>query len=210
MAEDKDDSDLDTELEAAAPSKRLSVAEWEQVKTMWEMGTATLAELSRNFGVRADTIQKRLKAEGIQKGARAGEVGAAVGEEIANQAVVNTRRINQTKEDHYSYAEALAKMTMNEIISARRDRKPLAQVDANIAALNKAAKTLQILRSERYALLGLDKEDGDPDDIPELLISELTPEHIIEIQARLRAEGSQNDELEGLDDLGDEDFGDDQ
>lgn len=189
--------DLESELEETAPvkkalsgspGKRLTPAEWEEVKTLWELGTVTLAELQDRFGVRSDTLQKRLKGEGVVKGARAAEMGAIAEDVAKDTAVINAKRVADTKESHYSYAEALAKLVMQEVVETKKNKKPIALADANLAALNKAAKTLEVIRKERYTILGLDKEDGDPDDIPELMISEMTEEQIRDIQAAMRSQ----------------------
>lgn len=186
-----DIEDLEAEIEGkTSKQKRLSLAEWEQVKLLWEYGNHTLAELSDQFGIRSDTIQRRLKDEGIEKGAKAHEVAnataTAMHDEMAKQAAENMKRIVETKNDHYRYAEALARMTMAEVVEAKNSRQALSTKDANLAALNKAAKTLEVLRKERWVLLGLDREDGDPEDMDELLISELSQEQIDAMQAEMR------------------------
>lgn len=189
--------------EAPAKQKRLTPAEWEQVKLLWEYGNHTLADLSKQFGIRPDTIQRRLKDDNVEKGARAHEIQAAasdaVHEEIAKQAAENVKRITETRNDHYRYAEALARMTMAEIVSAKSAGAAFSTKDANIAALGKAAKTLEILRKERWVILGLDREDGDPEDMDELMISELSPQQIEAMQAEMRGL-EYTDPLEGLDD----------
>lgn len=201
--------DLEKELEETPKSSgnRLTALQWEEVKTLWELGANSLSQLSAKYGVRADTLQKRLKDAGVEKGAKAHLLAeaatdatvSAAKDEASERAILHTQRINETKDAHYRYAEALAKLVMEEIISAKRDSKAFALVDNNIAALGKAAKSLQILRSERFVLLGLDKEDADPDDMPELLVTELTPEMIEQMQREMRG-GATSDysDLESL------------
>ena len=191
MTDLSDIEDLEAELEKPAEKqKRLSPTEWEQLKLLWEYGDHTLTDLSDQFGIRPDTIQRRLKEDGIEKGARAHEVknatATAMHEEMAKQAAENMKRVVETRNDHYRYAEALAKMTMSEVVEAKNSRQAIATKDANLAALNKAAKTLEVLRKERWILLGLDREDGDPEDMDELLISELSQEQIDAMQAEMR------------------------
>lgn len=200
-----DIDDLEAALsDTAAKSKRLTPAEWEQVKTLWEFGNHTLAQLAAQFGIRADTIQRRLKDDGVEKGARAHEAAqpglSEVEDRLAKEAAENVRRINETKNDHYRFAEALAKMTMQEIINARTSKHEIGTKNGNITTLGKAAKTLEILRKERYSILGLDREDGDPDEMDELLISELSEDQIRQMQAEMRSV-EYVDPLEGLDDL---------
>lgn len=197
-----DTSDHDTPEEAPAKQKRLTPAEWEQVKLLWEYGNHTLADLSDKFGIRRDTIHRRLKEDGIEKGARAHEAAQAItsgmNDEMAKQAAENVKRIVETRNDHYRYAEVLARMTMGEIVGAKNASQAFATRDANLAALNKAAKTLEVLRKERWVLLGLDREDGDPEDMDELMITELSQEQIEAMQAEMRGL-EYTDPMEGLD-----------
>lgn len=201
-----DDSGSDSEPEAKRET-RLSSADWERIKLLWEFGTHTLADLSKEFGVRGDGIHKRLKKDGIQKGSRAhlAPINAAENDEIAKQAAESMRRIVETRNDHYRYAEVLARMTMAEVIDAKNKSQAISMKDANLAALNKAAKTLEVLRKERWVLLGLDREDGDPEDMDELMISELSQDQIEAMQAEMRGI-EYNDPLSGFveDDVVDE------
>ena len=192
MSDPSDIEDLEAELDEAKPAKqkRLTPAEWEQVKLLWEYGNHTLADLSKQFGIRPDTIQRRLKEDNVEKGARAHEAASsavnAVHDEMAKQAAENVKRIVETRNDHYRFAEVLARMTMGEIIAAKNAKQAFATKDANLAALNKAAKTLEVLRKERWVILGLDREDGDPEDMDELMITELSQEQIDAMQAEMR------------------------
>jgi len=191
------------ETEAQEGRKGLEQEKWFQLRHLWEIGDSTLAELSNKFGVRVDTIQKRLKKEGSVKGSRAHEAiknaSEASEEELARQAVEVVKRIHETKNNHYVWNEAIGKMVMAELVEAKQLKQSVSMKDANLGALAKAAKTLEIIRKERYALLGLDKEDGDPEDMDELIISELDDEMIKRMQAEMR--GMEFDTLDGLDDL---------
>jgi len=184
--------ELEAELagEKSSVQKRLTPDEWKKITLLWEYGNHTLAELSERFGIRPDSIHKKLSNAGTVKGSRAHEAAAtatsALEDEMAKQAAENTKRIITTRNDHYRFAEAITKMVMQELINANNTKAAFSTKDANLSALNKAAKTLEVLRKERYALLGLDKEDGDPDDMDELIITELSPEQIESMQAQMR------------------------
>lgn len=189
--------------------KRLTKAEWLMIESYWELGTHSLTQLSEEFGIRADTIQRTLKERGIVKGSRAHETAAKVSDEIldetAQRAAETVRRSLETKDVHYRYAEAIAKMVMQELIDAKQARQAVSMKDGNLAALNKAAKTLEVLRKERFSILGLDKDnDDDPDDLGELLVSEMTEDQIIAMQVRMRASSTTSDldDLEGLGEIG--------
>lgn len=191
---------LEDEIESdPSPSaKRLSPADWAQIKEFWELGTHSLQQLSDMFGIRRGSIHEKLKRDGVQKGSRAAEVAAMANSKVEEEAEKRVKRISETKEQHYQWSEALGKLVMNTVINAKNNGR-LMTADPDLTALNKAAKTLEVVRKERWAILGLDKEDGDPEDIPEFMISELTAEQIAELHASMRADDTPQDHTAGLD-----------
>lgn len=162
--------------------KHLTPAEWAEAKTLWELGKATLPELSERFGIRPETLSRKFAAEGIVKGAKAKEVESAVKEEALDEATIVMRRIRETKEDHYTWSSVIAKLTMQTIVKAQSAGTAIAATGADLKALNNAMRILAKAREERWVVLGLDKESGDPEELPELMVSVLTPEQIEEIQ----------------------------
>lgn len=184
------------------PYHRLTDAQWSEAGVLWERGEASLRELSERFGVREETLSRGLKARGHEKGAKAEEHSKNVAEHVEktlmNDAAAMAARIRATKEDHYKYAETLAKLIMKEIIEAQRNSRPVALAHDSIKTLRMAAQALQTVRGERWVLLGLDKDDAEADELPELLVSVLNEEKIAEIQQGT----NELDELDldGLDD----------
>lgn len=189
-----------------APRPRISPADWEACKQLWEYGNHSLSDLSERFGLRADTIQARLKKEGVEKGSRAHEAASLIAdaenEEMVRQATETTRRIQATKNDHYNWAEAISKLVMQELLDAKKAKSPMGLKNDNLSALNKAAKTLETLRKERYAILGLDTEMGDPDEMDELMVTELTDDQIVSMQSQMRGLGQIKSDLD-IEDLTD-------
>lgn len=168
----------------ANPSRRLSRKEWEECVILWESGKYTLDELARRVGIKTNTLQQRMKAAGIIKGSRAVTVPDPKAETIQDKIdAIQVKRVSDTKEMHYQYAEALAKLTIGTVVDCRNKKQRFATIDKDIAALGKAAKTLEIIRKERFAILGLDKDNMlDPEDQPEFMISEMTEDQIKEVR----------------------------
>jgi transposase-like protein len=184
--------------EDSSKLKRLTDAEWAQVKTIWELGTMSLQEIADKYGVARQTLWRRLKDAGIERGSRAHESAQPIEDEAARIAQITAKRVTETRESHYSFAEALSKMVMDAVLRARKEGRAISSADPDLAALNKAIKGLEVLRKERYAILGLDREDGDPNEEPELLISEMTPEMIQSVQDQLSRTA---DNMADIDDL---------
>ena len=170
-----------TPAPATKTKPRLSAKEWARIEALWEEGDITYAELVRRFGTSISTFERRFKKRGIVKGAKAAAQRAKVEEELKKQAVdeavILAGRIKETKEEHYKMAAALGRLTWNEILQAKRDSKPVSVALNNLKSLHAAMAILKAAREERYAVLGLDRDDAvDPDQLPELIITELTPE----------------------------------
>ncbi len=178
--------------------RKMTPLDYAKARRLYEMGTATLAELAEQFGVHPSSLHERFKRDGVVKGSRVSEALEKMDEVIANDAEQLMKRVTDTKEQHYRYAEALSKMTMQAIIDTRQKGKPIAAADGDLAALNKAAKTLEVLRKERYKLLGLDDDGGDPNENEEILISEMTDEQIDELR---QAANPNVDNSEGIESL---------
>lgn len=181
----------------AAHRRKLTPAQWAEAEALWESGQVTLSDLSRKFGKAEETFSRHFSAAGVQKGAKKGEHAEKVKEEVAknivDDAAVLATRIRETKEDHYKMAQAIGKLTWKEIVDAQREGRAVATSLPNLKALNQAMQVLKSVREERWAVLGLDNPDTEADnDLPDLVISELTAEQIEDMQRR------QEDEAKGL------------
>lgn len=176
---------------APAPSKytRITPKQWARIEALWEEGDATYADLVKQYGKSVSTFERHFKKNAIVKGSKRAAVKAKVAEELAktqiDDATVLAARIKETKEEHYKMASALSKLAWNEILEAKRDARPMATAMNNLKALDNAMTVLKKAREERFAVLGLDRPDAiSPDEIPELVISELTPEMVKQLRDR--------------------------
>jgi hypothetical protein len=175
---------------AAKPKARILTAkQWREAEAMWESGDFIYDDLVKKFGKSVSTFERHFKKNGIVKGAKAAATKKKVEEKLAaaavDEAAVMAVRIRETKEEHYKMASALAKLTWNEILKTKQDGVPVAVALNNIKTLHAAMDVLHKARIERWAVLGLDRPDAvDPDELPELVIAELTDEQIKELRDR--------------------------
>ena len=169
---------------------RMTPKMWKQAEALWETGEFTLKQLADRFGKTESAFTKHFAKKGVKRAFRAEEVKSRVTEEVvkssAAEVSVIVERIRETKEEHYKMSAALAKLTWAEILQAKKKEAPVATALGNLKALDTAMNVLKKAREERYAVLGLNAEqdDGDDDLLPKLIISELTPEQIAELQER--------------------------
>ena len=161
---------------------RLTPAEWEQIVTLWELGMVTLPELSRRYPITEEGLRQGLKKRGAKKGSRSHEVGDAIVEATKADAQKRLEKIAETKERYLDYTDIISKLTMKEVSEAVKGRVPLGTKKENITALQKAANTLARMRAEAYDLLGLNDENANDEELPELAITEYTPEELENIR----------------------------
>lgn len=173
--------------------KRLTRKQWAEIEALWESGAVIYEDLVKKFGLNQSSFERHFKKRGIVKGAKAEATKKKVEEKLAqaaiDEATVIAARIKETKEQHYTMSSNLSKLAWAEILQAKKDLQPVAVAMNNLKALDKAMDILKKAREERWAILGLDRPDAvDPEELPELIISELTAEQIEELRRRDESE----------------------
>lgn len=175
----------------AAPAKKrlLTPKQWAEVEALWESGEVRYEDLVAKFGASISTFERHFKKKGVVKGSKAAVTKKRVEEQLAkasvDEATVTAARIKETKEHHYNMAAGLAKLAWNEVLEARKAAAPIATRINNLKAIDAAMSVIKKAREERFSVLGLDRPDAvDPDELPELIISELTDEQIKELRDR--------------------------
>jgi len=200
-----------TMKDEAVTRRRLTPKQWAEAETLWSLGEVSLGDLAKKFGVSEPAISQHMKRNGIKKGSKAEAHKKKVSDEVAKAAIddatVLAARIRETKEEHYKMATGIAKLAWGEILKARQENAPVSVAMNNLKALDTAMNVMTKARAERYAVLGLDKDDFvDEEGLPELLIQELTADQIEQLRSRDFSEftvGDLPDEKEG----GEEDDG---
>jgi hypothetical protein len=172
-----------------AKKPRLTGPEWAKIEAAWEAGATTYSELVKVYGRSVTTFQQHFKKRGIKKGAAADKLKARAEKQLEQASQIDANilaaRIKETKEDHYKMAAALSRLTWQEILAAKQAGHPVATAQGNLKAVDAAMTVLKKAREERYSVLGLDRPDAiDADEIPELVISELTAEQVQKLRDR--------------------------
>lgn len=206
------------ETGATEPAKKqkqkpkLTPRQWAEAKALWETGAVTLPELAKKYDRHEQSFAQYFRRHGIKKGSKVAEIAKKVEKKIeeqhANDAEIIAARIRETKEEHYKMASGLAKLTWAEILKAKQDSVPVSSALNNLKALESAMNVLKKAREERYSVLGLDRADAvDENEVPELVISELTAEQIAALRERSFQEMNQL-EIDGeIEDVPEDDDG---
>lgn len=194
--------DIKREQEKQSQNKyaRLTQSQWREIDALWESGDITVKQLVERYKKHPDTFVNHFRKYGIKKGAKAAELARIAAEQAKaktrQEADIVSERIHKTKEDHYKMAEAISRLTFNEILKAKQEEKEFKAAKENIKTLLLAAETLKKCREERWIVLGLDKDVVDEDALPELVMSTMTEEQV----RQLREAQIEDEEMMGLDD----------
>jgi hypothetical protein len=180
---------------ASRKGKRLSASEKAEAITLWKLGETTLDELATKFGRNRLTFLRLFNEEGVTKGeaqqAHEKKVAEAVEAAAIGDVAEVAKRVKETKEDHYKMSQMLSKLVWQLIVDCKKSNKPFLSISGELKALRYASAILKSTREERYALLGLNKEETGEDKDPEdLVIREISLE---EIQQRMRNQVSDDD-----------------
>lgn len=188
-------------------ARALNTREQAQAKAMWESGEITLDELAKKFGRNRTTFVNFFKREGIVKGATKEELQKKIEEEVAKNLVsdasVYAARIKETKDQHYIYADNLAKLSWSIMRKAKIENRSMASTYDEQAAILKTMQVMKIAREERFAVLGINAQDSADDvPLPDLEIHELSANEIKEMHRQQMVQGE-----DGLDEVADMDIG---
>lgn len=178
----------------SASLRRLTEAEYAQIRDLYELGVKGIKELAEQFDVSRQTISKRFKDDGVTRGSRAHEVAAAT-RKAAIEAVTPppvVARYHEKREDWIEetrvkgyealkQAEMLARKTMAEAI---RGGKSPSSTEDDMKALQRYQNILSQNIESRLNLLNADEFQSE-EDLPNLVVEDLTEDDILEHHKRI-------------------------
>ena len=166
---------------------RPSPATWAEIRALWETGEPTLAELSERYGVSTRTLQVHFEKHGTVKGSKAREIAAAVKEEVFGEMLddpdLKLKRAKQTREAAYQNAVVVENLVMAQLQEAQKDPATAYKAAAAIKTLSLAAATLERTHTLKWSALGLDRDSALSDELPVLILQDLTKKEIEQMRA---------------------------
>lgn len=161
---------------------RLNEAEWAEAEAAWASGAVSLPELSHRFGTTERGLQARFARRGIEKGeaakALAAQVIARVAEEQVSQVSTLAERAATIREVTYANAAKVERAIMDRLDAAAADPAQTFAAAAAIKMLTNAASALERLHSLKRSALGISDDDVNDDEIPVLVIRDMTDREI--------------------------------
>jgi hypothetical protein len=177
-----------TEKEPKEKKSRLTPADWATIEEMWASGAVTLEALSEQFLVNPTFLSRELSRRGIKKGVKSRELAAAATEKVKETLVdvhaQKMKRVAETKDEHYQFAQTLAKLTFQIIANKVKNKQSVSSVRDEIRTIKDAMMAIAIARDERFRVLGLDRDENTGDEIPALIVTEMTAQEIEAVQNR--------------------------
>ena len=166
---------------------RLPPAVWAEIRALWETGEPTLAELSERYGVSTRTLQAHFEKHGTVKGSKAREIAAAIKEEVFGEMLddpdLKLKRAKQTREAAYRNAVVVENLVMAQLQDAQKDPASAYKAAAAIKMLSLAAATLERTHTLKWTALGLDRDSALSDELPVLILQDLTKKEIEQMRA---------------------------
>lgn len=176
---------------------RLADDQWAEAEAAWASGSATLPELAHRFGVTERGLQARFAKRGIEKGeaakALAAQVVARVKEEQAADVETLVERAATIRETTYAHAAKVERMIVDRLDAAAADPSQTFAAAAAIKMLTNAASALERLHSLKRSALGISDDDVSDDEMPVLLIRDMTRGEIED----MRRKQDEEDALDG-------------
>jgi arsenate reductase-like glutaredoxin family protein len=146
-----------------------------------------LAELSDRYGVSTRTLQAHFEKHGTVKGSKAREIAAAVKEEVFGEMLddpdLKLKRAKETREAAYRNAVVVENLVMAQLHDAQKDPATAYKAAAAIKTLSLAAATLERTHTLKWSALGLDRDSALSDELPVLILQDLTKKEIEQMRA---------------------------
>lgn len=191
-----DEADPKEETAEAGSGSRLTAEQWEEIYAHYEYGTLKPKEILDKYKISSAALSKRirkLRDEGrvLIRGSKKVELKEAAEKAIkeAAERVASTfagkklSRIEQSKETLYTASQANQHFFNNILKDIAAGRRTVSSAANDFKALRHSELLIKAFIENRYRLLDIDNMI-DEEQMPKLIIEDLSKEDIEEIQRR--------------------------
>lgn len=188
----------ETGSEEEKKGKRLTPAEWAEVRNLYEMGMMKAKDLAEKFGVSRSAISQYFTKHGVVWNSRKEEMEKKIEESVVTFAMKRKQRIEETKTQSYELDAAINAFSRKLLSDAIKGSVPLSTRDKELKALHKLAVVNTLTRQGRYKVLDAEREI-DELELPEIRFKDLSKEEIEKLREQ------EDDDLEDLLSIGGDD-----
>lgn len=180
---------------------------WAEVAALYETGAVTQQQIAEQLGVHFAYVSRKFKKlgvgrpdelKGVQQEAVKEQV-AKVQEAALERAEELGSRAGRTVEFYIDANEKISRLALMTLARAQKEQRPLATATNDLKAIKLTMDILATGRTEAYTLLGLDKDDDKDDNLPDLVIREMTEDEMDAVRNSKREEDVGVSLLEGGD-----------
>ena len=170
--------------------KRITEAEWTAIVEAYELGLKGVVELANEYGCTRQNLSIRFKNAGVVKGSRAHEVKDAVKQVALNNAAAAAARaetfaekrmawIEETRQQGYQLIKQASGLAAKAVIDATRAGSSMASIDDDLKAIRRFQSIIIDGVEARLDTILRADESVDENELPQLVLSDLTAEEII-------------------------------
>jgi hypothetical protein len=169
-------------LNDSAEKTPLNPQQWAEIEELWAMGDSTLEELGARYDRNPSYLSRELSKRGVKKGSKAGIVQQRIKEAVHEDAVKHSAEVlrlaRETKDEHYKFSRTISRIIFKLVADKIASGQPVSSLKDEIRVLKEAQQGIAIGRIERYALLGLDKDENAGEEKTTLVIEDMTEQDV--------------------------------
>jgi transposase-like protein len=191
---------------AGAKSSKLTPRQQAEACSLWAAGEATLAQLAAKYGKNPETFSRLFERKGVKKGEKAAEVAAAtaiaVERDLVADSVEHAAKVRQAKDENHKAIVTLRKLTMHEVVTAKKAGTPLGAILNNLKALDLAMKVVRTGQQGEFDVLGVSTDPAETEDtLSELRIADLSHNQVELLRNQVHRPADEDEDFEpALDD----------
>src|ERR1035437_191781 len=174
---------------------RLVPSAWAEICAFWEIGDVTLPDLAERYSVNTRTLQAHFAKHKVEKGSKAAALATSVKEEVYSSGLgdkdLTIQRARETREKAYKNANAVEGLIMATLDAMQKDPSKMLGLTSKLKALALAAAGLERIHGLKFRALGLDKDLPIHDEMPVLIIRDLSDGEIKELRSEERRVGKE-------------------
>lgn len=174
---------------AADPTVRgkLSDADFAAARELYELGEASIVDLSEKYAITRQALSKRLRDVKSVKGSRSHEVAAATKKSVIAAAAAPIERFTDKQSDWIEETRITGYQSLKQanmigrklVLDAMKSGAKLETIDSDLRALGRFNKVLVDNIAATLRLLKAD-DHMDEEDLPTLTIEDLTDDEILQ------------------------------
>jgi hypothetical protein len=201
MTDETPPGDADETKGKAKAAPKLLPRDWLEIVQMARAGVP-VSTIADKFHVKRASVYAGLKKRRVVIGGLTPS-SAEIEDSTERQELI--KRIRETKDLDYRYTEFIQKTSVNLLMQAKKEDRPLSTTLDDQKALDIALKIIKNGTQNKWMILGLDRDNEDTDkELPELPIREMSQDEIVATRDQQLLDDAEMEDLEASLAAGDE------